>query len=69
MNMQVFVGMVQGGAELNLFYSILKYNYLFVAPNLSGSVIAFMGDRLLEGGLWVFNLARKIHGCGWRINS
>ena len=43
------MGMVKGGAELKIFHSMLKYNDLFVAQNLSGNVIAFMGDRPLEG--------------------
>ena len=30
-NLQVFVGMVKGDAELKLFHSMLKYNDLFVA--------------------------------------
>ena len=55
-NLWVFVWMVNGDMELKRFHSLLKYNDLFVAPNLSGKVIAFMGDRLLEGRLWVFNI-------------
>ena len=35
---------------------MLKYNNLFVAPNLSGNVIAFMGDCLLEGRMWVLKI-------------
>ena len=42
-NLQVFVGMVKGEAELKTSHSMLKYNDLFVAQNLSGNVIAFMG--------------------------
>ena len=57
-NLQVFVGMVKGDAELKIFHSMLKYNYLFVAPNLSGNMIAFMGDLPLEGRSWVFNIPR-----------
>ena len=38
---------------------MLKYNNLFVAQNLSGNVIAFMGDRPLEGGLWILNITRE----------
>ena len=48
-NLQVFVGMLKGDAELKIFHSMLKYNNLFVAQNISGNVIAFMGDRPLEG--------------------
>ena len=44
-NLQKFVGMVKGDAKLKLFYSMLKYNNLFVAPNLSGNVIKFMRDH------------------------
>ena len=55
-NLQVFVGMVKGDAELKVFHSMLKYNDLFVAQNLSGNVIAFMGDRPLEGRPWIFKI-------------
>ena len=37
---------------------MLKYNDLFVAQNLSGNVIAFMGDRPLEGRPWIFKIPR-----------
>ena len=56
--MRVFVGMVKGGADLNIFHSMLKENNLFVAQNLSGDVIAFMGDRPLEGRPWIFKIPR-----------
>ena len=46
-NLQVFVGVLKGYAELKLFHSMLKYKYLFVAQNISGDVIAFMGDHPL----------------------
>ena len=39
-NLRVFVWMVKGDAELKLFHSMLKYNDLFVAQNLSVNVIA-----------------------------
>ena len=55
-NLWVCVIMVKGDAELKLSHSMLKYNYLFVAPNLSSNVIAFMGDRPLEGRPWVFKI-------------
>ena len=55
-NLRVFVGMVKGDAELKLFHCMLKYNDLFVSQNLSGNVIAFMGDRPLEGRLWTFKI-------------
>ena len=55
-NLQVFVGMVKGDAELKMFHYILKYNNLFVAPNISGNMIAFVGDRTLEGRPWIFNM-------------
>ena len=54
--MRVFVDMVKGGAELKIFHSMLKYNDLFVAQNISGNVIAFMGVRPLEGRLWIFKI-------------
>ena len=57
-NLRVFVGMVKGDAELKLFHSMLKYNDLFVTPNLSVNVITFMGDRPLEGRPWVFKIPR-----------
>ena len=37
---------------------MLKYNDLFVAQNLSGNVIAFMGGRPMEGRPWIFNIPR-----------
>ena len=55
-NLRVFVGMVKGDAELKILYSMLKHNYLFVAQNLSGNVIAFMGDRALKGRQWIFKM-------------
>ena len=55
-NLQKFVGMVKGDAKLKLFYSMLKYNDLFVAPNLSSNVIAFMGGRTLEWRMRVFKI-------------
>ena len=57
-NLRVFVGMVKGDAKLKLFHSMLKYNDLFVSPNLSGNVIAFMGDIPLERRPWVFKIPR-----------
>ena len=57
-NLRVFVGMVKGDAELKLFHSMLKYNDLFVATNLSGNVVALMGVCMLEGRTWVFNILR-----------
>ena len=45
-------------AELKIFHSMLKYNDLFVAQNLSGNVIAFMGGRPLEGKTWIFKIPR-----------
>ena len=42
-NLRVSVGMVKGDAELKIFHSMLKYNGLFVAQNISGNVGAFMG--------------------------
>ena len=57
-NLQVFVGMVIGDAELIIFHYTLKYNNLFVAKNISGNVIAFMGDSPLEGRPWIFKIPR-----------
>ena len=48
-NLRVFFGMVKGDTELKLFQSMLKYNNLFVAKNVSGNVITFIGDSPLEG--------------------
>ena len=56
--MRVFVVMVKGEAELKPFHSMIKYNDLFVAQNLSVNVIAFMGYRPLEGRPWVFKIPR-----------
>ena len=58
-NLRVFVGMVKGDMELKIFHSMLKYNDFFVAQNISVNVIAFMGDRPLEGRLWVFKIPRE----------
>ena len=55
-NVRVFVGMVKGGTELKIFHSMLKYNNIFIAKNISGSVIAFMGDLPLEGRPWTFKI-------------
>ena len=46
--------MVKGDAELKTFHSMLKYNDFFVAQNIFGNVIAFMGDRPLEVRPWIF---------------
>ena len=46
--LRVFVGMIKGDAELKIFNYMLKYNNFFVAQNISGNVIAFMGDLPLE---------------------
>ena len=35
-NLRVFVGMVKGDAKLKIFHSMIKYNDLFVAQNISG---------------------------------
>ena len=48
-NMRIFVGMVKWDAELKIIHSMLKWIDFFVAQNISGNVIAFKGDRLLEG--------------------
>ena len=56
--MRVFVGMVKGEAELKLFHSMLKYKDVFVAQNLSGNVIVFIGDRPLEGRPWILKIPR-----------
>ena len=57
-NLRVFVGMVKGDAELKIFHSMLKYNDLFVAQNISGNFIAFMGDCPLEGRPWILKIPR-----------
>ena len=58
-HLRVFVGMVIGDAELKVFHSMLKYNDLFVAQNITGNVIDFMGDRTLEGRPWMFKIPRE----------
>ena len=50
--------MVKGDAELKIFCSTLKYNDFFVAQNISGNIIAFVGDRPLEGRPWTFKIPR-----------
>ena len=57
--MRVFVGMVKEDTELKLFHSMLKYNGLFVAKNICGNVIAFMGYLPLEGRPWVFKIPHE----------
>ena len=54
--MWVFVGMVIGDAELKIFHSMLKYNNLFAAQNLSENVIDFMGDSPLERRPWLLKI-------------
>ena len=54
--MWVFVGMLKGDVEFKIFHSMLKFNDLFVTQNLSGNVIAFIGDRPLEGRQWIFKI-------------
>ena len=48
--------MVKRDTELKLFHSMIKYNDLFIAPGINGSVITFMGDLPLEGMKWHFPL-------------
>ena len=55
-NLRVFVGMVKGDSELKISYSMLKYNNFFVAQNISGNVIAFMGGHTLEGRPCIFKI-------------
>ena len=55
-NLRIFVGVVKGNAELKIFHSILKYNDLFFAQNISGNAIPFMGDCPLEGSPWILNI-------------
>ena len=57
-NLRVIVGMVKGDAELKLFQSMVKYNDVFVSPNLSVNLIAFMAYCPLEGRLWVLKIPR-----------
>ena len=54
----MFFRVVKGDAELKIFHSMLKYNDLFVAQNLSGNVITFMGDLPLGGRPWVLKIPR-----------
>ena len=56
--------MVKGGAELKIFHSMLKYNDLFVAQNISGNVIDFMGDLPWKEGHGYSRFHSKIHGHG-----
>ena len=59
-NLRVFWGMVKGDVELKLFHSMVKYNYLFVAPNLSSNFIAFVRDLPFKGRPWVLKIPRDI---------
>ena len=63
-NLRVFVGMVKGCAELKILHSMLKYNNLFVAQNISGNFIDFMGDRPCKEGRVYSIFHSKIHGHG-----
>ena len=57
-NLRVFFRMLKGDTELKLCHSMLKYNNFFDVQNISGNVIAFMGDLPLEGKPWIFNKPR-----------
>ena len=57
-NLWVFVDMVKWDLALKLFHSMVIYNDLFVAPNLSDNVIASMRDCPLEGRQWVLKIPR-----------
>ena len=52
------MGTVKGDTELKISHSMIKYNDMFVTNNLSGSVIGFMGDRILARRPWVFKIMR-----------
>ena len=47
------------GRGVKIFHSMLKYNHFFVAQNLSGNVIAFMGDRPLERRPQILKIPRE----------
>ena len=47
------------GRGVKIFHSVLKYNDFFVAKNLPRNVIAFIGDRPLEGRPWIFKIPRE----------
>ena len=51
--------MVKGDAELKIFHSMLKYNNLLVAHNISGNNIALMRDLPLEGRPWIFKIPQE----------
>ena len=48
-SLRFFVANLVGETDLNLFHSLVKYNDMFVATSMSGHVVAFLGDRELEG--------------------
>ena len=58
------MGVVKDDAELKLFHSMVKYNDVCVDQELSGNVIALMGDHPLEGRPWVFKIPRD-KPCSW----
>ena len=56
-NQQVFIAVVKRNSKLKVFHYMVKYNDMFATNNISDIVIVFMGDRLLEGRLWVFDIS------------
>ena len=48
MGLRLFFGTVKGEVKIKLFHYVLKYNGFLVAQNLSGNLIAFMGDRTAD---------------------
>ena len=56
--------MVKGEAHLKISHSILEYNDFSVAQNISVNVISFMGDRPLEGRLWIFKIL-QVNPMAW----
>ena len=68
-NLRVFFGMIKGDAEFKLFHFMLKYNDLVVATNISGNVITFMGNHLLEGKCRYSRYHATSHGHVRRLNA
>ena len=52
------MGTVKCDTELKLFHPMVKYNDVFVDPNLNGNAIAFLGDCPLEDRQWVLEISR-----------
>ena len=48
----------KGGRGVKKNHSTLKYSDFFIAQNIPGNVIGFIGDPPLEGRTWIFKIPR-----------